>query len=234
MRDGIATAMIRSVDHHLLANWFRIHLLRVEHLLPQFKTRFLSAHSPFLPRGADDQPLIHDQAPTNCRDDRMIGFVPDGVFAITRLSRQKTLLFFLEVDMGTETITSRRGDQRDIRHKVLTYQQYFRSCRYKRYQQIFAASLRGFRLLFLTNSRARWKALCQLVKSMPPSDFIWSTDQARMFERGVGSAIWARGGLLDAPSESILGIEAAEAEPETPCDERTQWQHSGRNRQLTR
>ena len=206
--DRVTAARIQCVEYQLLDNWLRIQLLQIEHQVAPLTTRFLSPHSPFLPRGTDDRPLVHDQAPAGGDDEQMIGFVPDGVFTIAHVGQQKTILFFLEVDMGTETIAGRRSDQRDIRQKVVTYQQYFRSLRYKRYEQIFSASLRGFRLLFLTNTYPRLAALCQFVQSMPPSDFVWLTDQERMLAHGVGSAVWARGGHLDAPLESILGGEA--------------------------
>ena len=48
-----------------------------------------------------------------------------------------------------------------------------------------------------------------LVREMWPSDFIWLTDQERMFSHGLSAEIWVRGGRQDAPPESILGSHMA-------------------------
>jgi hypothetical protein len=59
-------------------------------------------------------------------------------------------------------------------------------------------------------------ALCRLVQEMPPSDFIWLTDQQRMFTHGLSAKIWARSGKQDSNRESILGNEMACRAPILP------------------
>ena len=132
-----------------------------------------------------------------------------GVFTITHRKRQMTLLFFLEVDMGTESIASPKRTPGDIRQKIINYQQYFRSGRYKRYEKFWNCKLRGFRLLFLTNTNGRLAVLSRLVQEMPPSEFIWLTSLKQMFSHGLSAEIWVHGGKQDAPSESILGTTMA-------------------------
>ena len=135
--------------------------------------------------------------------------IPDGVFTITKKDAKKTLLFFLEVDMGTETLAKTKRVPGDIRQKIINYQTLFRSNHYKRYEKIFNAELNGFRLLFLANMPARMKAICNLVQQMPPSNFIWVTNQERMFSHGISAEIWARGGQYKKPPESILSQKFA-------------------------
>jgi hypothetical protein len=135
-----------------------------------------------------------------------VKFTPDAVFATTNSTENKTLLFFLEVDCGTETLSSPQRDMKDIRQKILNYQWYFQSLKYKRYEAIFeTAHLGGFRVLFLTKAAGRLAALCKLTQEMQPSRFIWLTEQERMFNDGVSANIWARGGNLHATQQSILG-----------------------------
>mgnify|MGYP001118890280 CR=1 FL=1 len=134
-----------------------------------------------------------------------VQFTPDAVFATCDSVEPKTCLSFLEVDRGTETMASPKRAMTDIRQKIISYQFYFRSARYKRYEGIFDCSLRGFRLLFLTHSLGRLTALCQLVQGTPPSDFVWLTECSRLFPDGVSARIWARGGDLQGPAQSILG-----------------------------
>ena len=118
--------------------------------------------------------------------------------------------------MGTESIASPRRDPKDVRQKIQNYLAYFRSEGYKRYERVWGCTLRGFRLLFLANSHARCLTLCRLVEEMPPSNFVWATDQEKMFEHGLADAIWARGGHAQKPLESILNHKLCHPSPVLP------------------
>ena len=107
--------------------------------------------------------------------------------------------------MGTESLTSTTHRRRAVQQKIANYQAYLRSGKYKRYQELWGCKLTGFRLLFLTHSPSRLIALCRLVRDTPPSDFVWLSDRVRMFEHGVANGIWARGGNLENPPQSIIG-----------------------------
>ena len=139
-----------------MLNAFRIQLATLEGDRPEFGIRFLSSNSPFSMQENGGRPLIQDQVAIP--DSGGVTFLPDGVFSITHRGRQKTLLFFLEVDMGTESLTTNRGGGKDIRQKIITYQWYFRTGGYRRYEQIFGTQFKGFRLLFLTNTTSRLAA----------------------------------------------------------------------------
>jgi hypothetical protein len=204
----VAGKGFQPLDHQLLVNWFRIHLMRVEQELPHVVVRFLSPDSPFLERGPKDEPLVSDQVHPAGQSDKTIRFIPDGVFSITDTRRSQTVLFFLEADRGTESRASATGRQGNIRGKIETYQAYSRSGAYKRYEQLWTCALNGFRLLFLTETAGRLALLCRSVQALPPSDFVWLTDRDRMFESGLAAEIWARGGRNDKPLQSILGTLA--------------------------
>lgn len=201
----VAADGIRCAEHLLAINWFRIHLVHLERIFPTLSVTFLSSTSPFLERGPDGRSLVSDRAPAFVANNDPVTFTPDGVFALSNQEIGKTLLFFLEADMGTETLASGRRGAKDVRLKISNYQQYFRAAGYKRYQDLWNCALNGFRLLFLAHSPARLAALCRLVQETPPADFIWLTDQDRMFAKGLSADIWARGGKLDTPPESIIG-----------------------------
>jgi len=209
--DRVKAVTARYMAHQLLVNWFRIHLVEIERVLPQLLVRFLAPTSPFLERGLHDQPLISEQVILGGAPDRFATFVPDGVFSITDKARDKTLLFFLEADMGTESLASSNEKSGAIRQKIINYQAYFRSGAYRRYEGLWSCNLKGFRLLFLTVGPGRLGLLCRTVRETPPSDFIWLTDTGRMFEHGVSAPIWARGGRADAEPQSILGTLACRA-----------------------
>jgi hypothetical protein len=211
--DKVNAAGLRCIDHELLGSWFRIHLEHIQHIFPRLSVQFLSPNSPFLQRDQDDRPFVFDQVPIGSDRERQIGFTPDGVFSITDREQQKALLFFLEVDMGTESVASPKRDPRDVRQKIINYQAYFRTNPYKRYEKTWKCKFSGFRLLFLTNSTARMALVCRLALEMPPSDFVWVTDQGQMFANGLSAEIWARGGKYQSPLESILGKQMARPSP---------------------
>jgi hypothetical protein len=167
------------------------------------------------PTKGNRRPLL-ERVRTNNNQKEFIEFIPDGVFSITNEEISKTLLFFLEVDMGTEIFASMDRGPKGIRQKILNFQALFHNSHYKRYEHIFNSILNGFRLLFLTNTASRLATLSRLVKEMPPSDFIWLTDQDSMFTHGVSAEIWTTGGRYDDTQRSILGPKLSCETPVSP------------------
>ncbi len=207
---------IRCMEHQLLTNWFRIHLAEIEHFIPELSIRFLSPDSPFLKRDHNGIPLIFEPQSDKSQSEKAGGFTPDGVFSITHQEKQKTLLFFLEVDMGTESMATLKREPRDIRQKIINYQGYFRSNRYKRYEEHWRCRFKGFRLLFLAHTNSRLAVLSRLVREMPPSDFIWLTNLNHMFAQGLSAEIWISSGKQEAKPGSILGPSLACQAPILP------------------
>jgi len=195
---------LRCLEHDLLVNTFRVQLVQMQQILPAMKVRFLSPTSPFLKRSQDGRPLVLEKIPLERESGRWIDFIPDGVFAITDASQDKTLLFFLEVDMGSETRASPRRLEQDVRQKVLNYQAMLRVNRYKRYEKTWCCRFRGFRTLFLTYSPRHMAVAGRLIHEMQPSTFIWVADRGSLLSQGAWASIWARGGRIELSRESIL------------------------------
>jgi hypothetical protein len=204
--ENIGPVSPRLINHQLLLNWFRIHLEQTRQAIEGLRIRFLAYNSPLVSRGSDGRVITTDCSPIGRKTVREVKFTPDAVFATNHSTQNKTLLFFLEVDCDTETLSSPQRDMKDIRQKILNYQWYFQSLKYKRYERIFeTCHLHGFRLLFLSKTVGRLAAMCRLTQGMQPSNFIWLTEQGRMFSEGVSGKIWARGGNLQVLQRSILG-----------------------------
>ena len=182
------TLLTLPLDHDLLINWFHINLLQIENKHPQLKVAGFTTNT--MP---STQSILNST------------FIPDGIFTIKHKESSKTLLLFLEVDMGSETMVSTDRNQNDFRQKVLNYQELFQSKQYKQCERFFSSSFNGFRLLIMTNTPARHITLCRLVQEMLPSDFIWLTDQRQMFKDGLSGKIWYRGGKTAKPLESVMG-----------------------------
>jgi hypothetical protein len=204
-RDAEATT---APNHQLLLNWCLLHLRHWGQSYPQLTVCVAEE------RHADDN--ADPSVPARSRRGPSPRTIPDAVFSITRQDRRKVLLFFLEVDMASETVASFSRGKRDFRSKILRYQERFRSGSYKRYEQLWGCQLQGFRLLVVTNSRKRMSSLCRLVREMPPSDFVWLTHQAALFASGISAPIWVQGGRRDHLLQSIVGPTLARVEPLLP------------------
>ncbi len=135
--ENVGPVSPRLIDHQLLLNWFRIHLNQTQRVLPRVGIRFLAYNSPVVPRRPDGRVITTDCSPIGRKTTQEVKFTPDAVFVTTDAVEGKTLLFFLEVDCGTETLSSPQRDMKDIRQKILNYQWYFQSLKYKRYEEIF-------------------------------------------------------------------------------------------------
>jgi len=203
----------RCIDHHMLMNDLRIQLVQLQRVAPQLSVRFLTSTSPTEQAALSSRPLIHEKIQAFDEPSRLVGFTPDGVFTISQVAVNKTLLFFLEVDMGTETLVGAKMSGYDVRQKIINYKTYFVREQYKRYEQIWNCQLHGFRLLFLTHSSSRANVMCKLVRDMSPSGFIWLTDRQRLLSGGLWANIWAGGGQNDIPRQSILGSQTPDPSP---------------------
>jgi len=203
--EQISSENIHCVEHQLLQNWFIIHLKNVEQNFLRLKVKALANNSPFLAKRPCGHTIITDYATASESGNQLNKFTPDAVIGICDSATSKTCLFFLEVDCGTETVVSLKRENTDIRQKVINYQHYFQSQRYKRYEDVFKCHLHGFRLLFLTNSQGRLTALCRLTQEMQPSEFVWLTDYNRILSNSIAAPIWAKGGNLNNTPESIFG-----------------------------
>ena len=198
---------ISAVDHQLLLNWCLLHLLHLEQTHPPLAVSVTDSPSSLI-RQDSSSSIASADAPDVT--------IPDAVFGITCQEQGKTLLFFLEVDMATETVASPTRSRSDFRSKIVRYHRYLSSAGYKGYEPSLPHPLRGFRLLVVTPALRRLTSLCRLVGEMPPADFIWLTDQPTLFRAGFSGPIWVPGGQQDAPAQSIVGPTLACAAPLLP------------------
>jgi hypothetical protein len=195
-KEGITLPAInlRNLNHQLLINWIRIHLTSMEKQLPQLSVKFLS---PFVEIDAYRIYIV------NSRLGNVL--IPDGIFSISYAPQQKSLLFFLEADMGTETLSSQNPSRNDFRRKILEYQHIFQNQIYKCFEGNFGFQFSGFRTLVVADSQSRLNQLNRLVKSMKSTGFIWLTDKDSIFANGISDIIWFKGGDAEAGPFSIIG-----------------------------
>ena len=208
--NNISTKESSNLEHEILINWFRIHLQYIDKCLSDLETEFISASSLFLPSKNNGQPLIAEEVEI---DDYNEEFIPDGVFSILNKKQNKHLLFFLEVDMSTEAIKSPNHSTTTIAQKIVNYKSYFSSQQYKRYEKKWNCEFNGFRCLVLTNTHTRKELIANYLIDLQNVDFVWIADQDQMFNQGISSKMWIKGGYLLKPLKSIIGSTFAFEKP---------------------
>ena len=157
----------RNVAHQLLVTQFRLLVNGLDHM------EVLSA-----PRLMDD-------------------FIPDWVFGLRCKSLNKTLLFFVEVDRGTEALTGRGNS---IEGKIQTYTAYFLSEGYQVLEREWSCALTGFRVLFYCETAPR---ILGIQKLCSDRNFIWCSCVDWIDSLGMGGLSWVSGNHQE--KLSILG-----------------------------
>ena len=197
--DRLGPVAPRMMAHQLLQNWCQISHARLISGCDDLGGDFLPSTSPLL-AGDEDGPWIAAQASVA---GRVRHFVPDAVMGIASQQQDKHLLFFLEIDMGSESATSASSKANNLRAKILNYQAYQTSHGYRRYQDEWGCQLHGFRVLFVAAHREGADRIRRLAQQLPDTDFAWITHQDQMLDEGIGGNIWTHGTTPDP--ESILG-----------------------------
>jgi len=194
-----------QVAHQILLNWCRVHIEYMVKQMPDFSVKCVAMNSPFAADLSGTLIPVPGSEGVAASEKAENGFIlPDAAFEVSSSAKNKALLFFLEVDMGSEPIAAARQKRSSIGKKAGAYLASFRNRGYKNYEAIFDASFNGFRVLFVTPNQSRMATLCRAFSSVQP-DFIWVTTATRMFEEGISGFIWARGGNLKLAPQSILG-----------------------------
>lgn len=129
--------------------------------------------------------------------------IPDMTFTLTSQTLRKRLLFFVEMDMGTESLASPKKKSGDLREKLESYRQLRLS---DAYQSIWEGTpaTRGFRVLLVLASKPRFLQALRLCQQMRPCPFVWCAGFETLNSQGAGSRIWHRGGDASL-THSILG-----------------------------
>jgi len=192
--------------HQYLQNSFRLNLIDLQRRANEISVAGLSSNSPFAIDGRTSYPItrarIRSESSSTTNPTHLI---PDFVYYIHSQSKNRSLLFFLEVDTGTEALCSASRSKPNVSQKVRNYQEYFRSTGYKFYESLWNTRFNGFRLLLFCADSARARKVAESVRINPPSDFIWVTSVEALAAAGLAGEIWYRGGDVNSPLKSILG-----------------------------
>jgi hypothetical protein len=114
--------------------------------------------------------------------------VPDGVFTLTH--RDRSALFLLELDRGTEPLTGRHPNA--IERKLQAYRTAYDTHAEDHLASLFHASLTGFRILCLVPDPARQARFLELAHRLDLAPLVWVTTTNLTQERGrLDTKAWA-------------------------------------------
>ena len=113
--------------------------------------------------------------------------IPDGVFMVRK--KNKTALFCMENDCGTEVVRSPTYSSDDIENKCLRYLEQFETNSIKLYESQFAETFNRFRVLFVCNDVRRLDAISNLLTD-EKFHFIWLTTLSEFSKKTICANIW--------------------------------------------
>ena len=153
--------------HHASVTDFRLWLHEAWAGMVGFSYDYLPSHAggkghPALPLGADGL------------------LFPDGAFSLTK--GERTALFFLETDRGTEPLTGKHPSA--ITRKVTAYRRAFDTQAEAHLVGFLPAAVSGFRILWVVPDAARQARLVELAQQRDLSPLVWVATARLTQERG--------------------------------------------------
>jgi hypothetical protein len=113
--------------------------------------------------------------------------IPDGVFMLRKNDR--TALFCIENDCGTEVIKSPTYSSDDIENKCLRYLEQFESNNVKLYESYLTETFNRFRVLLICTNIRRLDTISNLLAD-EKFHFIWLTTISEFNKQGICGGIW--------------------------------------------
>jgi hypothetical protein len=191
-------SLMPMIEHQLRMNWVLHWSAKLPELYSPKILKSLSSSSPF-DLEISGQSLVSDDVVF--KNGKRVPFEPDAVIALTRPQCKKGLLFFLEIDGGTEPLTCSKMGKSDhsISKKLVVYRNYLIKRGYNRYAKpvFFGNSFHGFRLLFIAPNHARLKSICRLIRSTAPLGFVWCADWESIQNKGFWQTEWMVEGFME-------------------------------------
>ncbi len=131
--------------------------------------------------------------------------IPDAVICLENMENSKKGLFYLEVDLGTEKITTGNKKDYSLMKKMLVYKEYVKDEKYKKYNDIYNYTFKGVRVLSVMDSSTRIRSLRRELFNKGIKKFIWLTESSEISTSTVFSKIWLMANIEDNNKHSIIG-----------------------------
>ena len=196
---------LEAEKHQIMQNWFRLHLVHADRCGKIILEDIPSNSSIYWVENKYSRKYL--PISFTSPDEKDISFIPDLVFRSYDADSDKSLLYFVEIDRGTEPQWSPSKDNAGhITGKILNYLYYWDIEEYKQYEDVWGCYFNGFRLLFVTNNTKRCAGICETVSRLGSySGAVWVTDINAVFQYGIAGDIWYPGGDTNCNLTSFFG-----------------------------
>ena len=133
--------------------------------------------------------------------------IPDAVLCLENKNTNRKALFYIEVDLGTEKITTGKRNEYSLLKKMLVYKEYVKDEKYKKYSSVnyYEYEFRGIRVLSVMDSSTRIRSLRRELFNQGIKKFIWLTESSEISAGTVFSKIWLMANIEDNNRYSIIG-----------------------------
>ncbi len=139
------------------------------------------------------------------RSSRKTSLIPDAVICLENKVKQKRGLFCLELDLGTEKLTTERNDKYSVLRKMMMYKEYANAGRFKKYNDVFEYRFKGIRVLSVMDSAVRLESLRRELTKRGIHKFIWLVENSKINKDSIFSRIWVISDNNDQGEYSIIG-----------------------------
>ena len=165
--------------------------------IPEYKGRIDS--DGIMRRIVEDSVRIQGRGKTEKR------FIPDAVMCLEKRATRKRILLFIELDLGSEKLVTRRTGSYSVIRKLEVYKEYLRQEGYKKYNDRFDYIFRGFRVLVIMSKQRRTQRLRKELTLKEIKKFVWFTQKSGITAEMILKEIWTMSDVNDRKKYSILG-----------------------------
>ena len=132
-------------------------------------------------------------------------FIPDGVICLEKRATRKRILLFIELDLGSEKLVTRRTESYSVIKKLEVYKEYLRQEGYEKYDERFEWTFKGFRVLVIMSNQQRTQRLRKELTLRGMRKFVWFTQKSGIRAETILKEIWTMSDVNDEKRYSILG-----------------------------
>ena len=148
--------------------------------------------------------IVEDRVRIQGREKTEQRFIPDAVMCLEKRATRKRILLFIELDLGSEKVTSRTGSYSVVR-KLEVYKEYLRQEGYRRYNDRFDHEFKGFRVLVIMSNQQRAQRLRKELTLKGIKKFVWFTQKSGITAETILKEIWTMSDINDKKNYSIQG-----------------------------
>lgn len=140
------------------------------------------------------------------QDGTKITLIPDAVICLENKRTKKKGLFYLEVDLGTEKISTGKRKEYSLLKKMLVYREYVKGEKYKKYSSVkyYDYEFRGIRVLSVMDGSTRIRSLRRELFNKGIKKFVWLAESSEISTSTVFSKIWLMPNIEDGNRYSII------------------------------